>query len=206
MVDMADSYFDLLTHQQELPAKPFDPLEELKLLRRKLALRMQTGHPSNEPVPPCAVASSLCDAENVSLETIVDKVQSIEATLSVWHCSRKRSRVGTKLQRNNLYRSIQRRGNPLRINRQHTEQKHACLTVAQHLEVPASGILRVGHLEAINAGLTSLGMIGAVFGLFSFFRGWEGDLPLGSWVCASGATIILVGLTGRLLASSKSDR
>jgi len=56
-------------------------------------------------------------------------------------------------------------------------------------------------METVNATLTALGIVGIVFGMLSFYRGWEGDLSLGSLVCTSGAAIVAIGISGRCLAS-----
>ena len=56
-------------------------------------------------------------------------------------------------------------------------------------------------MEMVNATLTALGVVGIVFGISSFYRGWEGDLSLGSLVCTSGMAIVAIGIGGRCLAS-----
>ncbi|MDR0327175.1 MAG: hypothetical protein LBI05_02640 [Planctomycetaceae bacterium] len=183
---MAESYFELLTEQQGLPAKPFDPLGELRLLRRRLVLRLQNLEcpeeidaalsyeediPKNVPAP-----------EPVSLESVVRQVSQMKKTLAIW----RRSRIRAKRQRIAIFRK--RHNFPK--NRQVSPVPTQCLDVPKE-----------GKWETIQTGLLSLGVIGVVFGILSFLRGWEIDLSLGSLVCASGATIVTIGITGLFLAS-----
>jgi len=174
----------MLTGQQRLPAKPFDPLEELKQLRQRLTLRMQASG-SGPPATPLETEIPRIphrETEPVSLETVVNKVENIKNSLAVWQRSRARSRV--------LHRNL------FQNNRRTLTKKKEILTLADQYNVPQEGIL-----ETFNAALTALGIVGAIFGVMSLSRGWEGDLSVGSWVCASGAAIVVLGLGGRFLAS-----
>jgi hypothetical protein len=192
---VAVPYFDLLTEQRGLPVKPFDPLEELRCLRRRLALRLhnleftglefteETGFPLTQeelstgeaPVP-----------EPVSLEMVVNQVsamkKTMKKTLAIWQ----RSRFRAKQPRRSIFRSHQRMLNKRRVS----------TMLAQYLDTPQKGML-----EMLHAGLTALGVIGVVFGFLSYYRGWESGLSLGSLVCASGATVVAIGTAGLFLAS-----
>jgi len=200
---MAGSYFELLTEQQGIPAKPFSPAEELRRLRRRLTSRMQTSEspmaevvglspvqaeivqaeigtkdvallPSSETVPP--------ETESASLEAVAEKAGEMKKTLAIWQ----RSRLRKKPVCGGIFRggrkSLSKRKNPSSAAR--------CLTVPQEKT-----------LETASAGLMALGIIGVVFGVLSFFRGLEGDLSLGSLVCTTGIAIVAIGLGGRFLAS-----
>jgi len=197
---MAGSYFDMLTGQQGMPAKPFDPVEELKRLRRGLTLRMQTSdEPETVADPPPllvgmetknTVSPPLCgtappEAEPVSLETVIEKAGEIKKTLAVW----RRSRLHTGSVRRDLFRG----------SRTHRSKRKKPSSVAQYLMNLTDP--KEGTLETVNAGLIALGIVGVIFGVLSFFRGLESDLSLGSLVCATGAAIVVIGLGGRLLAS-----
>ena len=179
--DVTGSYFELLTEQEGIPAKPFDPVGELKCLRRRLALRMHTAEPLEikmqnvVPIP---------QTESISLETVVKKVGDVKKMLLLWQ----RSRCRRRSPRTNMFRG----------NRQYRKRQIPSV-VSQYFTAPQEGTL-----ETINAGLTALGIVGVTFGVLSFFRGWESDLSLGFLVSLSGLAVIAIGLGGRLLAS-RSD-
>ena len=202
---MAESYFDWLTEQQALPAKPFDPLEELKQLRRKLAARIQTSElpaagapafppnmPSNMDTQPVAGNK----AEAVSLDAALDTVAGMKQTLAACRVSSQHAEP----QRNHLLH-----GGELQAEEDVAERVQSpaifSSAVSRELNVPQESML-----ETINAGLMALGIIGVVFGLLSFYRGWESDLSFGTLASASGAAIVAVGLCGRLLASGEHER
>ena len=187
--DVAESYFELLTEQDGLPAKPFDPVEELKRLRRRLALRIQPHQlpeqkdnlpfllPEMEarvlPLPP--------QTEPFALEMVVEKVGKIKKTLAIWQQSRLSRRTPLAI---------------FRGNRQFWCKKRFPSVVEQYLTDPQEGTL-----ETINAALTALGIIGVVFGLLSFSHGWASGLSFGLQVSLSGLTVIAIGLGGRFLIS-----
>lgn len=179
---MAESYFELLTEQSGMPAKPFDPVGELKRLRRGLAIRMQSEEPpkaeTNLVIPTPAAEKS----EPSALEAMVNTVGIMQKKLAV----RQRYRFRRTLPRTVL----------LHGNRHFGKRKPIPDVVAEYLMEPQGG-----KLEILNAGLTALGIIGIAFGVLSFCRGWESDLSLGTLVCVSGFSIIGIGLGGRLLAS-----
>jgi len=186
---MAESYFELLIGQEGIPAKPFDPVRELKRLRRRLALRMQQqtyAPPEIEPADTIPlslpVEMTVKASEPASLEMVAKKVDSIKKTLTFWQ----RSRFRRKSPRTALFRG----------NRQFWCKKRIPSVVTQYLTAPQEGML-----ETINAGLTALGVVGVIFGVLNFFRGWEGDLSLGFLVSVSGLAVIGIGLSGRFLAS-----
>lgn len=179
---MAESYFELLTEQQGLPTIPFDPLVELKRLRRMLELRMQQHAPTPEVLDVLPFPS-----ESVSMDAVLQKVEQMKKALAVVY----RSRHLKRLPRGGIYR----------IPRQEWKKRSATLRAVQCGEVPQAETLPEGVLDTLNAGLMALGVIGVIFGVLSFLRGMESDLSLGSLVCASGAAIVSIGLGGRLLAS-----
>jgi len=199
---MAGSYFELLTEQEGMPAKPFDPVGELKRLRRRLALRMiQVSEPqekaslspcqweseTKDTVTVCSHLSKIADQAptHASLEMVVKKVGSIKKTLVLWQ----RSRSRRKSPRTALFRG----------NRQFWCNRRIPAVVSQYLTAPKEGML-----ETVNAGLTVLGVVGIVFGVLNFLKGWENDLSLGWLVSVSGLAVITIGLSGRFLAS-RSD-
>jgi len=200
---MAESYFDLLTEQEGIPAKSFSPVEELRLLRRGLTLRLQSSEQeaqqvanapsyqanteSTKPVvsPPPQPAPT--ETEPISLKSIMKKTGEMKKTLAVWQ----RSRLRTKQSRNDIFR-----GTALRKKRKSRSKKQKTSLLAPFLTTPQEGTL-----ETINAGLMALGIVGVIFGVLSFFRGTESDLSIGSLVCTTGAAIVVIGLGGRLLAS-----
>ena len=186
---MAESYFELLTKQQRdskqqgLPAKSFSPLEELRLLRRKLNVRLQTPELPVEQFEIQEFAPSVpCESEPVSIEAVVEKVGEIEETLDLAHCPPAVSVIAPTLVQ------IENESRPL--------AKGPLAVAGRCLNVPQERLL-----STLTIGLTALGIIGVVFGVLSFSRGWEGDLPLGSWVSASGAAIIALGVGGRFFAT-----
>ena len=194
--NMAESYFELLTRQEGLPAKPFDPVGELKRLRRMLALRMQISQlqvktdlpplptePDTEDTPFLSfevVPSEI--TEPVSLEMMVKTVSGMQKALVLWQ----RSRSRRKSLRSNIFRG----------SRQFWNKRRIPLVVTPYFAVPQEGIL-----ETVNTGLTALGVIGIVFGILSLLRGWDSDLSLGTLISVSGLTIIAIGLGGRFIAS-----
>ena len=200
---MAGSYFELLTEQEGLPAKPFDPIEELKRLRRELMLRTQVSELSVEEIacslpfrakiiqpevstkdvtlpPPGKIVPS--EMESVSLESVTKKADEITKTLAIWQHSRHRTRPI----RDDIFRG----------RREFWSKKQKPATVARFLTTPQEETLKT-----LNAGLMALGIIGVVFGVLSFFQGLESDFSLGSLVCVTGAAVIVIGLGGRFLAS-----
>ena len=177
--DVASSYFELLTEQQGLPVKPFEPLEELRRLRQRLAVRMQQNGFRGEMN---TATTNVPGAEPVSLGAVVQQVNHIKKSLAVLH----RSRIHTKPPHMGIFRN----GRKLENARQMPT------AIPQYAEMPKGGMM-----EAVNATLTAMGIIGIVFGILSFYRGWEGDLSLGSLVCTSGAAIVAIGISGRCLAS-----
>ena len=195
---MAESYFDLLTEQEGMPAKPFDPVEELKRLRRGLMLRLQISKtPEEEIADPLLLQAENTakeivtaspsknvtpETEPVSLESVLHKAGKIKKMLAFWQ----RSRLRAKTVRKDMFRGIQKP----RSEREKTMLVDAYLTASPE-----------GTLETVNAGLMALGIIGVVFGVLCFFRGLESDLSIGSVVCATGAAIVVIGLGGRFLAS-----
>ena len=184
---MAESYFELLTELQRFPAKPFDPLSELKHLRRRLALRLQNAERLEETgLPPSfqeqAGTNTIPRSESTSLEAIVKQVVGMKTALAIWQRSRFRSRS----QRTGIFRGHRKLWN----------KRHIPYKVIQHLNAPQEE-----RLETVNASLTALGIIGVVFGILSFCRGWESDLSLGSLVCAAGAAIVAIGIGGHFLAA-----
>ena len=205
--DMAESYFELLTEHDGLPAKPFDPVEELKRLRRMLMLRLQDSVPPAEsvadvipisikvvpveenpdvsvPLLPETIGSP--STESVSLESIIDKASDIKKTLTLWQRSRFRAQPE---------RSAMFRGNAYRVKRK-PESAPRQSAVVTSLTAP-----REETLATVNAGLVALGIIGVVFGVLTFFQGLESNLSAGLLVCATGVTITVIGLGGRLLAA-----
>jgi len=211
---MAESYFELLTEQQGLPAKPFDPLEELRLLRRKLDLRLQkseppaadtAGNPSlsakievaEVPAPPLPCKSPLPEipvsaAVSASLVAVAEKVENLQTVLTTWQSPPEHT--GQKLPK-------QQRPSRGQFGQDPTQSlpggtNTAALSVHQNPDMPQGRML-----ETLNAGLTALGVIGAIYGVLTFYQGWEGDLSLSSWICMSGAAIIVLGLSGRFLAA-----
>ena len=176
---MTESYFELLTERRGMPARPFDPLEELKHLRRRLALRIQNSDsslheeskPQNVPLPVPA-----------SPESVLKQVVGMKTTLAIWQ----RSRCRTKAQHHGIFRGQRRCWNKKRLPS----------FVIQYLNSPQEG-----KLETVNTCLTALGIVSVVFGFLSFCRGWESDLSLGSLVCATGAAVVAIGLGGHFLAA-----
>ena len=204
---MAESYFELLTEQDGIPAKPFNPVEELKRLRRGLALRLQVAESAMENVvdppphrfeicpakiePQHAVVVPITktvspETEPVSLESVMEKAGSLKNTLALWQ----RSRIRTKPAPNDIFR-----GN-FHGRQKFGSKKQSSLSVTQYLTTPQEETL-----EIVNAGLVALGIIGVVFGFLSFWRGTESDLSFGSLVCATGVAVVFIGLGGRFLAS-----
>ena len=205
---MAESYFELLTEQDGIPAKPFNAVEELKGLRRRLALRLQTSEfteekttdptPSRPEVCPAKIETNDIvpfaldkaaspEIEPISLESVMEKTSNMKKTLVIWQ----RSRIHAKQVRNDAFRSDLYRGRLKALSR-----KQDSSVVAQFLTTPQEETL-----EIVNAGLVALGIIGVVFGFLSYWRGIESDLSFGSLVCATGAAIVAIGIGGRLFAS-----
>jgi hypothetical protein len=186
---VAESYFELLTEQQGLPAKPFDPLEELRRLRQRLALRIQQLESPEEihclPFQEYTRVKETLLSEPVSLETVVKQVGNMKKTLAIWQ----RSRARTRSPRDSLFRARPKFRSP----------RHVPAVV-----VPYPDLRNEKILEKISAGLSALGMIGVIFGTLSFCRGWDGDLSFGTLVCVSGSAIIAISLVGHLFAS-RSD-
>ena len=183
---MAESYFELLTERQGLPAKPFDPLKELKHLRRRLALRIQNceqfGKIDLPPFQEEVKSQNASLPESISPESVLKQVLGMKTTLAIWQ----RSRLRIRSQRGSMFRGHQRLWNKKRLPS----------LVIQYLNTPQEGML-----ETVNAVLTALGMIGIVFGILSFYRGWESGLSPGSLICATGAAVVAIGLGGHFLAA-----
>jgi len=199
---MAESYFELLTEQEGIPAKPFDPVIELKRLRRGLTVRMQTSEPPKDEIaemplfqtkekikgvssPPCESVSP--ETETISLESVMNKTGEMKKTLAMWQRSRQRTRPV----RNDIFRG----------NRKPRIKRRSPLVVAQFLTAHQEETL-----ETVNAGLMALGIVGIVFGVLSLIRGLESDVSIGSLVFATGAAIVMIGLGGRFLASRTAPK
>jgi len=179
---VSGSYFELLTEQQGLPVKPFDPLEELRRLREGLAARMQPTEVREEirfKTP------DILYNEPVSFDAVVNQVDRIKKSLTVLH----RSRIHDRPTHRGIFRNVRK------LERQKQTPKIIPRCTETH---------QGGTMETVNAVLTALGIVGIVFGILSFYRGWESDLSLGSLVCTSGAAIVAIGISGRCLAS-RSD-
>ena len=187
---MAESYFELLTEQQGLPAKQFDPLGELKRLRRTLALRVQDAERTEKAdLPSLQVETETTIPsipESPSLEAVVKQVGEMKTALTIWQ----RSRVHTRVPHGGVFRGQRRFWNRRRIPS----------AIIQYLNTPQGEML-----ETTLAGLMALGFVGVVFGVLSFCRGLESDLSLGALVCASGMTIVAIGLVGHFLASQSES-
>ena len=250
--DVSD-YFDWLTEQQGMPAKPFDPLEELKQLRRKIALRLQKTELPNVNIPDCdcpADGRSPCgqsalyrahpghnhpgqnhpgqnavypepgtvlssqtlssqtlptqpsaplnagsfghtesrpqEKEPISLDTALETVSRMKKTLAAHHQASRRAG--------------QTPSAPFRSRWQHENVRQVAERLAevarsiQNLDAPKENVL-----EKFNVGFISLGIAGVIFGILSFYRGWESDLMFGTVASASGAAIIAIGVGGQLL-------
>ena len=207
---MAESYFELLTEQQGIPAKPFNPVEELKRLRRELALRTRTFELTAEKITdPCPVQTNIVQTETeidakdavllptrktapsetepASLESITKKADDMKRTLAIWQRSRKR----TKPVRSDIFR-----GNVFQKSRKSRNKRNNSSLIIRFLTTPQEKTL-----QTVNAGLIALGIVGVIFGVLSFFRGLESDLSIGTLVCVTGATVVAIGLGGRLLAA-----
>ena len=185
---MAESYFELLTEQQGFPAKPFDPVEEVKRLRQMLAARLQQPQQQEclehrEPAVETCVLP--VPEEPVSLGSIMATVDGMRKTLAI--CQR--SRFPKKRSSGVIFRSRWR----------HPRKQPAPSVAAPNTDSPPESLL-----EQMTAGLMALGVIGVVFGALAFFRGLESDLSLGTLVCTSGAAIVTIGISGRLLAFRES--
>jgi len=183
---VAESYFELLTEQQGVPAKPFDPLEELRRLRQRLALRIQRLEcPEETSRLPFQDEIGLNDSrmpEPVSFEMVLKQVGSMKKTLASWQRSRSRTRPS----RDGIFRARQK----------FSRQRYVPAVI-----VSSSGLHEERILEKVNIGLTALGMIGVVFGTLSFYRSWESDLSFGTLVCVSGSAMIAISFVGHLLTS-----
>lgn len=179
---MAESYFDLLTEQSGIPAKPFDPVGELKRLRQRLTLRMQVSEPPEIEIPAVVSPSMGKPTDSDTLETVVKTVRQLKKTLT----TRQRSRFRRRLL------------HPVFVPRKQSldTPRHIPEVVTQYLTDP-----QADTLEIMSAGLTAFGIMGIIFSALSFYRGWEGDFSLGSLLCFSGLTIMTIGLAGRFLAS-----
>jgi len=192
---MAESYFELLTEQEGLPTKSFDPVEELKRLRRELTLRSDLYEPPPERVatPPEAEPIALEPARQMTgqktgQETKHEtgqKIGEMKRTMTVFQ----RSRLRTHPSRKDMFRG----------SRKPRYQQQAPSVVARYLTTPQEGTL-----ESVNAGLMSLGVIAVIFGFLCLLRGLESDLTIGTLVCATGAAIVAIGIGGRFLASRDS--
>jgi len=223
---MAGSYFDMLTEQQGIPAKPFDPVEELKRLRRELALRVQTpDNPPTETVadpPPSLIHTEIVQAKTIQAEIETTDIAADVALpppcaitshetappeaepVTLETVTKKVDEIKKTLvvwQRSRLHAKSGRntkpvRGDIFRGKRQSWNKRRKPSAVAQYLTTPQEGTL-----ETVNAGLMAFGIVGIVFGVLSLFRGLETDLSVGSLVCATGAAIVVIGLGGRFLAS-----
>jgi hypothetical protein len=119
--------------------------------------------------------------EPVSLGAVVNQVDGIKKSLAALH----RSRMHTKPPHPGNFRSGRKLENPRQMP-----------ALPPYTEIPKGGVI-----EMVNAALTALGIVGIVFGILSFYRGWESDLSLGSLVCTSGLAIVAIGISGRCLAS-----
>jgi hypothetical protein len=178
---MAGSYFELITEQDGLPAETFDPIRELKRLRRSLDLRLQSPQVADvlrsAAEPTAKNADSAAAGEPLTLESVAHQVATMKRTLS----SMQHSRPKTKPNRTDLYRGKQKFRNKKDVS-----------VNSDQMGIP--------QLEITAMGLTALGLIGLVFGGLCLLRGWESDLSIGYPVSLSGLTIIAVGLGGRFFA------
>lgn len=177
--DVTGSYFELLIEQQGFPAKPFDPLEELRRMRQRLAARMQQTDVREEINTD---TTNVPFTEQASLGAVAEQVGRIKKSLAILH----RSRIPAKPP----HFGISRNG------RKWENKRQKPTLVPQYTETQPGGTL-----ETVSASLTALGIVGIVFGILSFYRGWESDLSLGFLVCTSGAAIVAIGISGRCLAS-----
>jgi len=177
-----ESFYELLADHRDIPVETFDPLMELKRLRRRLALRLQSAKQSEQfvsveplPLPEEIDSQRVVSSEPVSYEAVTEKVDSMKRTLTIWQRSRLRARL-------------------LHQIRQIPSMPSQCLNNSQER-----------MLEMVNTGLTALGIIGVVFGTLSlgyhWSDHWKSDLSLGTLISVSGAAIIVIGIGGRLLAS-----
>jgi len=198
---VTESYFELLTEQEGIPMKPFDPVGELRRLRRMLALRIQAYEPSNSLVQPEIVPPEievqitalplLPPTEPFSLETVAEKVSEIKKTLAMWQ----RVRLRRKTPPAAIFRGHRQFRSPRRIP-----------TVAtQYLTDSHQAAPQEGALETLNAGLTALGIVGMIFGMLSFSQGGGSDLSFGLQMSLSGLVVSGIGLGGRFL-SSQTDQ
>ena len=178
---MAESYFEFLTEQPGLPAVTFDPLRELKRLRRTLELRLQQ-HSRCQKEPD--VISFQRDS--AQMDALMQKVESMKKALTVLCRSRYRKRL--------------LRGSIHRFPRREWKKRSVPLQAVRCADVPQERVSHVIMLETLNAGLSALGIIGIIFGALSFLRGMESDLSLGMSVCIAGAIMVSIGLGGRFLA------
>lgn len=183
---MAESYFELLTEQQGVPAKAFDPVEELRRLRRQLTLRMQSLESPEKidrlPFQEEIKINEPFDSEPISLEAVVKQVGSMKKTLTLWQRSRSRK--------------MSPRADIFRARQMFPSRRSVSVVIAPDLDLRGERTL-----EKVNVGLTALGAIGVVFGILSFFRGWESDLSLGTLACVSGSAVLAVGLVGHAFAT-----
>lgn len=206
LYDMGDSYFELLTGQQGFPAKAFDPLEEIRRIRRNLDLRLKSvdiKHAELHTEVPSSVASHFVaesietiPLEPVAIETVTRHVAGMKRTLSMWQRSRSRSKTSPL----ETYRGVQKRVTAP----QKATEKNVHTAVEQYIAEcfsNASSDLPQEVLEKLNAGFIVLGMVGIFFGSLVLLWGWSHDLSFGSTVCLSGASIVAVGLGGHFLAS-----
>ena len=175
--------------------QPFDPVGEVRRLRRRLALHIQAcEQPERDSLPVCqpeieaqTIALPL-PAEPFSLEIIVEQVGEMRKTLATWQRFRQPKKTPpTPIFRGDRQSRRQKRLHPV-------EPQY--LVETQYLTAP-----REGTLETINAGLTALGIVGIVFGILSFSHGWTSGLSMGLQVSLSGLAVIVVGLGGRFLSS-----
>jgi hypothetical protein len=205
---MAESYFDLLTKQQEFPVKPFDPLEEVKRLRRMLALRIQQSE-SPEKTDTLPFLEEI-DKEpslpaSTSLEMVVKQVNVLKKTLTVWQRARRSAKLPRGVFRG--HRRFWNKGNipVVIIPSPDTSCQSTPHQSISYQNIPYQNAPQEKTLEMLNAGLMALGVVGIIFGILSFLRGWESDLSLGSLVSVSGVAIVAIGLGGRFLVSHSED-
>ena len=180
---MAKSYFDMLTQHDGLSAKQFDPLEELRLLRRKLAMRLQAFDADPAMVEAIEIEPvSVADSQHVSFEEVVCQMTSIKETLA---CATQR----TIPQHHTMLQTAER-DLPPEVASEESER------IGVHLH--NVGVLPL--LDTLNVSLISLGMVGVIFGMLNLSWGVESNLPFASLAAASGAVIVAVGIAGRKLS------
>ena len=140
--------------------------------------------------------------KKVSLESLANTIENVRETLAIvqpiqeQHCHQECTRPVPSEPVMGFPRDIHA------VEEQGSENRsQISAVIVQNLGAPQEKLL-----NTFNVAMTALGIIGVVFGMLSFSRGWEGDLPLGSWISASGGAIIALGLGGRFFASRTEQK